>query len=151
MADDLVAFLRARLAEDEQIALDFDKSAPAPWSLSDGPGGCILDKNGWRVVGDGYYDQPHELRHYHRFSPARVLADVDAKRRILDAVEGYLNPHPGQECWRYADNDPCELHVAAHQTRTLIDPGVLRFLAAPYAAHPDFRPEWAVERPEEQT
>jgi hypothetical protein len=56
--------------------------------------------------------------HVARHDPARVLAECEAKRRIVDS-EG--SPY-------------VEGHVPA--TRTL------RFLALPYADHPDYRQEW---------
>jgi hypothetical protein len=59
-----------------------------------------------------------------RLDPARVLADVAAKRRLLDAMIG-----PALSC---AVAGTCDAGLAT-----------ARFLALPYATHPDYRSEWA--------
>ena len=51
-------------------------------------------------------------------NPARVLAECEAKRRIVE----------------HCDFD--------HLARSPGDPYVLRLLALPYADHPDYREEW---------
>lgn len=131
VADDgLVAFLRERLREDEEVAREFERNDPGPWSILDKPGGCILDKDGRRVVGDGYYDDPYQLRHYYRFSPARVLSEVGAKRRILDLHQS--NGHPFD----------ADYAVCIHDERPYPCPSV-RLLAVPYDQHPAYRKEWA--------
>jgi hypothetical protein len=63
--DDLVAFLNARLDEDE---------ARARATLR--PGGPL-----WSEV--GYGERIPEMAHIERHSPARVLRDVEAKRAIV--------------------------------------------------------------------
>lgn len=65
---------------------------------------------------------PHaaDRDHIARWDPARVLAEVDAKRRQLDAFDEY----------------------GTHDTWDLIDT-TLRLLAIPYAGHPDYQKEWA--------
>lgn len=81
--------------------------------------------------------------HIMRHDPARVLAEVDAKRRILAGVEHYLDPHPGQPCTNEDEDDlyePCELHVA--HMKTAVTPYVLRLLALPYVDRPGYREEW---------
>ena len=57
-------------------------------------------------------------------SPARVLAECEAKRRIVLDLE----PGAGEGDW-YAGQD----HLHAQ---------VLRALALPYADHPDYQQEW---------
>lgn len=66
---------------------------------------------------------PETARHIARHDPARVLAEVEAKRQI---VEHHGEPH---ECPEYdvAWDSPCP---------------TLRHLAAVYADHPDYREEW---------
>ncbi len=139
----LTEFLLARIAEDEAVAA-------AAVSRRDG-----VDK--WEavgsgtVVGPGYDKVKHVMlpssedgaaRHIARHDPARVLAEVEAKRRIvgiheLDPIEVYswgttgggcgLCDHScetGGDTWGH---DPCE---------------TLKALALPYADHPDYRQEW---------
>ena len=118
---ELTEFLLARIAEDEETA----RAADGPrWFHHDkvvtfeafGPDGDWVDAsspisvdtraNGWHIV---------------RWSPARVLAECEAKRKI---VERYL------ECV----GDP-------NRWGDALSP-VLDALVQPYADHPDFREEW---------
>lgn len=116
---DLVAFLRARLDDDEQAA----REAAVWWGDADEPG----EAPHWRPVPCGHIwnDQDggiadevadRHAAHIARHDPARVLAEVEAKRRMVDE-------HGNGTC------------------RTL------RLLALPYADHPDYRPEWRNDRP----
>ena len=78
---DLVAFLRARLDEDEAAA----KTGSDPGWRSDGPylgwvAGGIAAQFKWTT------DAAHAARH----DPARVLREVAAKRAILDEAESEL-------------------------------------------------------------
>ncbi|MGW4695167.1 DUF6221 family protein [Kitasatospora cineracea] len=114
MTDDLVAFLRERLDEDER------------------------DPGGW--------------------SPARVLAEVDAKRRIVAASNAecpptcraehtfsgscslrWMGPLNEQDGERWLTDDT----GARYEPPPVVTEWTLRLLALPYAAHPDYRPEWA--------
>jgi hypothetical protein len=83
----------------------------------------------------GYLDgavREHILCH----GPARVLREVEAKRRILDRHQlGSWRSHvldadvvTCQACGTPDDEWPCP---------------DLRLLAMPYADHPDYQPEWA--------
>lgn len=116
---DLVEFLKARFNEDEQTAR---KVTAMTWSLLRDPGGVrIEDENGSPIASDAY-DAPltaDELEHIARHDPARVLREVEAKRRML--------PH------LIVDG-----HTLDHCDRCM----VLRLLALPYADHPDHREEW---------
>lgn len=111
MTGGLVAFLRERLAEDERAARD---AAQNPDYLKG-------EKHVARSVplGGGRYSTYRTRRSPHpeivtRFDSARVLAEVAAKRRILDRIV----------------------------PRTDLGDSLLRLLALPYAEHPDYRPEW---------
>jgi len=70
-----------------------------------------------------HQDSPATADHFSRHDPARVLAECEAKRRI---VEEYVRIERGD----YADS-----------TRWLAE-DILALLALPYADHPDYRPEW---------
>lgn len=123
---DLVAFLRARLDEDE---------AAAQWAIEQ--------------VGDGHWQQRHVrivtmddrdrevadyaivecIDHIVRHDPARVLADVEAKRRIVEDYEIYAReyreaPSPFAEGRRFA----ALLAVSR--------------VADAHADHPDYDPAW---------
>ncbi len=64
--------------------------------------------------------------HIARHDPARVLADVAAKRRIMDL--------------HAIGHDPCDAHDASFES---IPCDTMRLLALPYAEHESYRPEWA--------
>lgn len=166
--DDLINFLQARIAEDELWAL----AASAPYAHADGeprvPAGGVhwtwAVGEDWKparpdpvteatVGGPEYYgcnvnlisteqwptalgtrmpapvaNQMVEVKsgpagHIARHDPARVLREVEAKRRILALHEELNEPH---------------LYEA------------VQHLAAVWSDHPGYRPEWAVEHPEEQ-
>jgi hypothetical protein len=119
MSDDLIAFLTGRLDEDERVA--------------DGLAGAT------RFIGGSpdFYGQggPAADAYWERFTPARVLREVEAKRKHLASYE----------------------HVAAacRNLRSVVDEDhplaacrdVARFAvmtdAAVYRDHPDYLQEWA--------
>ena len=127
-APTLVEFLTARLDEEEGWA-----KAARGWQTGSRHEGQPLD---WSI-------------HMDRWSPDRVLADVAAKRRIVERaaahrkrsrraskeysrwVEGRPVPEPGTPSFA---SDP-------DVQRALDD--VLRALASVYADHPDFDATWA--------
>lgn len=135
---DLAQFLLARVAEDEDRAL----RAPAgPWRLTEITEGIGLR---WYMVegapppaGTSRPDQgadgdPTSVvdvedeslgRYFERFDPARVLAECEAKRRVVEL-------HPDMLGW-------CQgCAHESHPCRTLFA------LAQPYADHEDFQEAW---------
>jgi hypothetical protein len=128
---DLVAFVRACLDEDERVARAARPGyfTPAVLSL-------------FSAVGDA--------QHVTRHDPARVLAEVAAKRALLELHDGEhycpelktgVYPHDwpsaapwgsAGEAWRHASSEhfegPCP---------------TLRLLAQPYTGRPGWREEWA--------
>lgn len=92
--DDLVAFLRACLEEDERVATAAAARSRPPWSFGefsvDGadPGPLVADADGDAVAEINRWGldvMPSELgEHIARWDPSRVLAEVEAKRGILD-------------------------------------------------------------------
>lgn len=154
---DLVEFLRARLAEDEEVArqsADFGGGINGyHWRVS----GSHEDEGGtyWRitatavasgheqaieVVGNGMsgggVHTEQVAHHAVRHDPARVLCEVEAKRRILDlhepAEENYGDGFIAERCMVCDPQDPEPYPCAT-----------LRLLAAVYATHLDYRPDWA--------
>jgi hypothetical protein len=128
---DLVQFLRARMDEDEKIALAVPVISgcvpPAHWGSSAVPGnetyvlGTAHDINAETVEG---------AAHIRRHDPARVLAEVDAKRRIIC---DHTAMRPG---WCNTCDVPGDYRGNVHGCQTL------RLLALSYRDHSDFRPEW---------
>ncbi|MFI7234448.1 DUF6221 family protein [Streptomyces cyaneofuscatus] len=120
--DDLVTFLRDRLAEDEQTA----RAAHAPnWSTDGRTGLHYGVEDGWMTDALTTADADHIARH----DPARVLREVDAKRRILDS---YLPD---------AANADEQINEEWRTGSALAD-DLLCLLALPYTDHPDYRDDW---------
>ena len=137
---DLVEFLRVRLDDDEAYARnafgDHNDAGP-DWHE---PSSGLLD------VGDGDHIITNDSavsRFVERFDPARALAEVEAKRKLMGA---HARPHEcialtGSGDRSVADGQPWELWELEHTE----DHGpcfVLRCLALPYAPHPEYDESW---------
>lgn len=129
----LTDFLLARIAEDAGIA---ESVAPAPWRTVDtGDDVVVISQDfGEEVASTDSVNVEHIARH----DPARVLAECEAKRQIVealidaeDAVATYNNDDPNNPpaYWQEWGNRHA-LRLAAE------------LLALPYADHPDYREEW---------
>ncbi|MFH9579108.1 DUF6221 family protein [Streptomyces globisporus] len=121
MSDDLVQFLRDRLDDDERIARH---AVDGPWV--DPMGGPIRGGYEERFV-IAQQVQRWNSQHIVRHDPARVLREVEAKRRIL-----YLAVQLPKVT---ASTDMFDNSRDAWAD-------VLKQLALPYADHPDYRDEW---------
>jgi hypothetical protein len=139
MSDDLIAFLRARIGEDEAVARAVEDRS-APWEgrwMADGPD-CLRTYNG-HVLTYGHRttdgrDLPIPLKaglveHWARHDPARVLREVEAKRGIVAQYES------AREQVRHPVS--AENRVRARVAQGELE-DVLRLLALPYADHPDY-------------
>lgn len=143
MTADLAGFLRARLDEDEQAAR---AATPGPWYAKpyehDDDADCEASigtdlQSVWAasdIVTGGYEGggvcKLADAHHVTRHDPARVLAEVDAKRRIIAQYEDHARLQAGG--------------MGGLLTKYMVGElqGVLRLLALPYAAHPNYREEW---------
>lgn len=114
MTDDLVAFIGACVDEDERVAL------------------ACRDEEFW---GPGEDVPAPARRHIARHDPARVLAEVRAKREILRRHE----PVPVAVGFEHNAYAACQ-----HDDDRWPCADVLS-LARPYAGRPGWRPEWATE------
>lgn len=130
MSDDLVEFLRARLREDEATA------RAVAW---DGSGNSLswgLAASATVEVGNDEFntDDRTVANHIVNNDPARVLREVEAKRRMLRHYEhaaiAFANAGPTGEVH--------DLMTGAVNTLR----AVLRDHARVYAEHPDYREEW---------
>ncbi len=142
----LVDFLLARIAEDEadaKFAVEPD-SGHGEWQW-DEAAGCVWNGTGQAAAsnldGAGGTDGrlfdagPHIARH----DPARVLAECEAKRRIVHRISHGDSPptvsllEVDLNSWPTPWFEP-ESENLAHD--------VLRLLAHSYRDHPDFDPAW---------
>ncbi|MEV7584406.1 DUF6221 family protein [Streptomyces erythrochromogenes] len=119
----LVQFLRARLDEDEQIALSHRQWSP-DWYFDDTAGEIRDSVNRGTVA---FVPAELDATHIARHDPARALAEVEAKRRIIADYERYVaERRRAMGGW---DSYPGESPILAA-------------LAAVYADHPDYRDDW---------
>jgi Family of unknown function (DUF6221) len=115
--NELLEFLLARLAEDEQAAR---VASPAPWVIADPEGAgpyavraaYVDGRSVWSYA--AFHITLMDAAHITRHDPRRVLDDCAAKRRIV-----------------------------THEAGATGGPGYYaRVLAATYADHQDYRPSW---------
>lgn len=102
--DDLITWLRAQLDDDERVARQM---------LAE-PGGVYLEAQTPDV------NVATVVAHLDRWTPKRVLAEVDAKRQRIDWIEGELADDSMNETARW----------------------LARLEALPYAGRPGYREEW---------
>lgn len=135
----LVEFLLARIAEDEAAA---HAASPGGWRYGDVEsvaGGTLYDET--RTIASLVYEQPEDHdgtvvrhlltpeadangRHIARHDPARVLAECEAKRRIVKLAWHHFGDEDYAAGMEHAKEE------------------ALRILAAVHATHPDYRDEW---------
>ena len=106
---DLADFLLARIQDESALAHSADRDAQTRGPITDDLGADRED---------------HRIAHMFRWSPARVLEDCEAKRRIVEDYLAQLNSH--RSGW---------------DARTPRD-YALRALSLPYSDHADYRVEW---------
>ncbi|MFI7408745.1 DUF6221 family protein [Streptomyces sp. NPDC049627] len=145
MIDDLVVFLRARLDEDEEIA----RKATARQ-----PGGetWMYDGTGVRAGSDlkvAWPQVPVIAEHIARHDPARVLAEIDAKRQVIAPYAVALEERESVRARmrKVLDSDQDEFMRLHRQESELIETArvlapAVQALALPYADHTDYREDW---------
>jgi hypothetical protein len=142
VADDIVAFLNRCIDEDERVATAaggtwthecqhvddnnqyYDDTNPHPDCSR--VGGSIL------IYDEGGHDAT-DAEHMIRFDPARVLAEVQAKRAILAELEKHARDTAGH----YETDDEVTWRLGLEFA--------VRALAQPYAGQPGFDPSWLLE------
>lgn len=118
MSAGLVKFLRECLWDDECYARNATERAGAEWEEI--WSGSLETADDLIMTNDSQVS-----RFMERFDPARVLADVAAKRAILTQLEDGCRHPPRIWC------EDCT--------------GILLALARAYASHRDFNPAWTEE------
>ena len=141
---DLVAWLRAQLDEDERAA---HSATSGPWTNDDplardgvfAPAidGFVVDCDYVRMGPFAVHNATHIARH----DPTRVLADVEAKRQILelhDLIDNGAGKPDSRFCWNcFGDR-----HYNADVITAPIWCQTVRLLALPYADRPGYLEGW---------
>jgi hypothetical protein len=162
MSEDLVVFLNARLDDDERIARAAAKETDRDWDATVDPDPRYTYRAFLAGDNDPFAEvsfftaweaeAPNIMPHIARHDPARVLADVQAKRAIIAAISQWQHDDPddggfyacpatrteplgdlGPESFG-EENCTCGVLARRRQIATL--------LAQPYADRPGFRQEW---------
>jgi hypothetical protein len=129
--DELITWLRKQLDDDDRVAqgaLHPDAVNPGSWitehhnsEYHDEPNRCHIAED----KGGHYWSVAHEVfvpnaEHMARWDPARVLAEVDAKRERLTWIEGELGDDPTDEAAQW----------------------LAKLEGMPFAGRPGWREEW---------
>jgi hypothetical protein len=138
---DLVQFLRDRYKEAAAKAESAREGGEGRWGQGDAERhpGRIEDERGEPVVYDEGSPSEAQAAHIVENDPARVLADIEAKRQIIElhksAKLSYL-PSRERGCVTCSTAQTWDAQANEANCQTL------RLLAAPYGDHPDYRDEW---------
>jgi len=142
----LAEFLLARLREDRRriYACDSDGKFRATWvtfrrrdgsmdytTVAAGHGNDVWVANGTAYQSDSRVSVGEPF-----FDAARVLADLDAKRRIVELHSDRYNDGGCTGCGFGSDEE---------RMNTVEECPTLHLLALPYASHNEFRDEWLPE------
>lgn len=127
MTDDLVAFLRDRLDEDERIA-----RRPGDSFRQIGETGVIVATEGDRAEECASANWAGVADHIVRHDPARVLREVEGKRGVIALYDRAVVDSKSSD---FLVRGPAPMVI------TVLTP-VLAHLAQAYSAHSDYRPEW---------
>ena len=133
---DLKTFLLARIEEDEAVA----RAAIEPKEMH--PYGDVripaMAVSEWPDAVRGYLGGPWG-EHAANTNPTRVLAECAAKRAIVEMHRR----DPDVQRMIYGDIYPCTECGDADDSPMEWPCPTMRILAAVYADHPDYQPEWA--------
>lgn len=117
----LIEFLDERIADDLELATAAGGGAPRSWHICwtmslyacDGDSRGVMDEQNRSIVAAGAWSpSTDQAMHIATWDPARVIAECQAKRRLLE---------------RHATHSACT---------------TMRLLAWGYHSHPKYRPEW---------
>jgi hypothetical protein len=138
MSAAIVDFLLARIAEDEAVANRCARLAPIKepkdwmWQQSDRNPLLVEVVQPWGVSTPlaQVHSFASQAAHIARWQPVRVLAECEAKRRIVQRAQ--FAAEAGQSARTTGVEDAIDLTLDS----------VMELLALPYADHPDYREEW---------
>lgn len=137
---DLVEWLRAQIAEDRRIA---EAATPGPWVPNAESDEVVAVDS--ITVADGFALSGNQLRatvrHIARWDPARVLAECDAKERII-------SEHTPEQGWSTATVTLTDVCGTCSDRDNAGDRegewpcSTLRLLALPYAGGDGYQEDW---------
>lgn len=156
--DDLIAFIKARLDEEEAMA---DAAPGSRWQAfgeDDVAGASVYDEQ-WRLLTPARYDHDNPLSarpgatgpqyiqrardelcaHIARHDPARVLREAEAKRAHIAM---YL-AQPGYDLPEGVNDGRDDSERLRDEGIKIVLEAVLDHDAAVYSDHPGYRQEWA--------
>jgi hypothetical protein len=147
---DLVAFVRARLDEEEHLAREAGLTnglhiatwtAPCSAELLNLPHEapcecCRITGDNINIYDEGEHDRSQAL-HIATWDPTRVLADIEAKRVLVDA---YVTAKASHQWWSDSEQ-PSESGLAVASASLSEWIVVLRTLASMWSTHPDYPTE----------
>ena len=159
--DDLVAWLRHQIDEDERVARATAEGGRWRYEDGDSVGAWTLYDERWNIASMTTYDtesynyaerlpafrpptyiDPDAVgAHIARHDPARVLAEVAAKRAILNLYQQAWGEH---QSW--LEDVGGDTFGRADEVRGRVESlrETMRLLAQPYADREGFREEWRV-------
>ncbi|MFE9127067.1 DUF6221 family protein [Streptomyces sp. NPDC007148] len=159
--DDLVKWFGAQLDEDERIARAASWTDDAnAWHAEPSPFGARDAGQRWYIedaIDDGVVSHvdpaasDHEgvARHIAEWDPARVLREIDSKRRVLGVYASALKDRAAlrDRMREVVDSDPDEFYRLHRQESDLIGRArqlgpIVRLLALPYADRPGYLDDW---------
>lgn len=147
--DDLVTWLRVQLDDDARVARMADHECP-DWSIRPGDRPGDPQRILWLDVTDSTDPATMPLflaEHIARWDPARVLAEIDAKRQLLDLHEprpsGSIIRSGPTQCGYCADLCHSRSGLGCDSPDAPYPCDTVRLLAQPYADRPGWRAEWA--------
>jgi hypothetical protein len=143
--DDLIQFLRARLDEDYRTATDDGVLAGDTWHVLEPLPGRVTAEV-MQIGGPVAKLEHRAAEHMARHDPARVVAEVAAKRQIIE-----LHGHEERSGWRPDDDDTPGAYGTIEQA--CMECGsqdlavrwpcpTIRLLALPYVDHPQYQESW---------
>jgi hypothetical protein len=125
-----VEYLRARLDEERWLAEHLQAKRPSPWNFDPETGNVHAGNGELVAIARGGVPADYIAT----WSPARVLADIEAKRRIVDRFVALLE-------YAARPYDKPE-HAAKRQPYLNALEVVIRDLVQPYSSRPDFNEDW---------
>lgn len=144
---DIVAFLTARLDEDERVALAVSEGPrkpevweAKPWPYGQAPRDWAVDCPFGAVIVDGSFKDA--AIHIARHNPARVTREIAAKRETIRRTLNYMMRIDGE----FGCNHNVEAIAAGRcEEERPEDEEIFLAMALIYADHPDYDPAWRVE------